>query len=39
MSNIQIELLTNQWVIAIWDKCIQVIDDLADEKARGYYNG
>ncbi|MDZ8050468.1 MAG: Uma2 family endonuclease [Aulosira sp. ZfuVER01] len=37
MSNLQTKLLTDTWVTATWDDYIQVIENPAYEKAKGYY--
>jgi Uma2 family endonuclease len=37
MTNLQTKLLTDTWVTATWDKYIQVIENPAYEKAKGYY--
>ena len=38
MSNLQIKLPTDTWVVASWDEYVQVIEDPAYEKAKGYYH-
>lgn len=38
MSQLQAKLPTDTWVKATWDEYIQVISNLAYEKARGYYH-
>ncbi len=37
MVNLQTKLPTNTWVTATWDEYIQVIENPAYEKAKGYY--
>ena len=37
MSNLQTKILTDTWVPVSWDKYIQIIEDPAYEKAKGYY--
>jgi Uma2 family endonuclease len=34
---VQDKLLTDSWVTATWDEYRQIIPDLADDKAKGYY--
>ena len=38
MSTIKPKILTDQWVTATWDEYIQIADDPAYEKAKGYYH-
>lgn len=38
MSEIQTQLLTDTWVAVTWDEYIQVIENPAYEKAKGYYH-
>ncbi|MFN6569746.1 Uma2 family endonuclease [Dendronalium sp. ChiSLP03b] len=38
MSEIQTQLLTDTWVTATWDEYVQVIENPAYEKAKGYYH-
>lgn len=37
MAKLQTKLLTDTWVAATWDEYIQVIENSAYEKAKGYY--
>lgn len=37
MSQLQIKPITDTWIKATWDEYLQVIDDPAYEKAKGYY--
>ncbi|WP_017651099.1 Uma2 family endonuclease [Fortiea contorta] len=37
MSNLQTKLPTDTWIAATWDEYIQVIENSAYEKAKGYY--
>jgi Uma2 family endonuclease len=38
MSTIKPKIVTDQWVTATWDEYIQIADDPAYEKAKGYYH-
>ena len=38
MSTIKPQIVTDQWVRATWDEYIQIADDPAYEKAKGYYH-
>jgi Uma2 family endonuclease len=38
MTTIQPKIVTDQWVTATWDEYIQIVDDPAYEKAKGYYH-
>ncbi|QSJ16449.1 Uma2 family endonuclease [Nostoc sp. UHCC 0702] len=38
MSEIQTQLSTDTWVAATWDEYIQIIENPAYEKAKGYYH-
>jgi Uma2 family endonuclease len=38
MSELQTKIPTDTWVLATWDEYIQVIEDPANEKAKGYYH-
>ncbi|GET43813.1 Uma2 family endonuclease [Microseira wollei] len=38
MSTIKPRIATDQWVTATWEKYIQIVDDPAYEKAKGYYH-
>jgi Uma2 family endonuclease len=38
MSELQTKIPTDTWVLATWDEYIQVIEDPAYEKAKGYYH-
>jgi Uma2 family endonuclease len=38
MSELQIKVPTDTWVVATWDEYIQAIEDPAYEKAKGYYH-
>ncbi|HEY9613179.1 Uma2 family endonuclease [Allocoleopsis sp.] len=38
MSELQIKIPTDTWVLAAWDEYIQAIEDPAYEKAKGYYH-
>jgi Uma2 family endonuclease len=38
MSELQTKLLTDTWVAATWDEYIQMIENPAYEKAKGYYH-
>lgn len=38
MSELKTKLPTDTWVIATWDEYIEVIEDPAYEKAKGYYH-
>ena len=37
MSNLQTKIQTDTWVTASWNEYIQIIEDPAYEKAKGYY--
>ncbi|MBE9007792.1 hypothetical protein IQ259_22690 [Fortiea sp. LEGE XX443] len=37
MSNLQTKLLTDTWITATWNEYMQVIENLACQKAKGYY--
>lgn len=37
MSELQTQLATNTWIAATWDEYIQIIENPAYEKAKGYY--
>lgn len=37
MSQLKAKLPTDTWVVATWDEYIQVIEDPASKKAKGYY--
>lgn len=38
MSTIKPKIVTDQWVTATWEEYIQIVDDPAYEKAKGYYH-
>ncbi|MHC5597228.1 MAG: Uma2 family endonuclease [Nostoc sp.] len=38
MSELQTQLATDIWIAATWDEYIQVIENPASEKAKGYYH-
>jgi Uma2 family endonuclease len=38
MSSIKPKIVTDQWVTATWEEYIQIVDDPAYEKAKGYYH-
>ncbi|MEB3188936.1 MAG: Uma2 family endonuclease, partial [Snowella sp.] len=37
MSSLQVQPLTNSWVLATWDEYIQKLNDSVNELAKGYY--
>ncbi|MDZ8139592.1 MAG: Uma2 family endonuclease [Nostoc sp. DedQUE04] len=38
MSELQTQLATDSWITATWDEYIQIIENPAYEKAKGYYH-
>ncbi|MEH1930276.1 Uma2 family endonuclease [Nostoc sp.] len=38
MSELQIQLVTDTWIAVTWDEYIQIIENPAYEKAKGYYH-
>ena len=38
ITEVSTQLLTNTWITATWDEYIQVIENYADQKAKGYYH-
>ena len=38
ITEVSTQLLTNTWITATWDEYIQVTENYADQKAKGYYH-